>query len=124
MSDRFRKRTGCVFLVLCIAMCLIPLLFRHQSSSVRYRSGDRLNWHVSPVMTEINGTVNINTEGTEELIRLPGIGNAYASNLISERIQNGPFYYAEDLLSVSGIGPATLEKIRDMIDLSIEGCEN
>lgn len=75
-------------------------------------------------MTEINGTVNINTEGTEELIRLPGIGNAYASNLISERIQNGPFYYAEDLLSVSGIGPATLEKIRDMIDLSIEGCEN
>lgn len=123
MSDRFRKRTGCVFLASCIAMCLIPLLFQHQPTAAGYKPDSRLDWHITPVKTETNG-VNVNTGGTEELTRLPGIGAAYAGNLIAERTQNGPFYYAEDLLAVSGIGPATLDKIRDMIDLSMEGREN
>ena len=62
--------------------------------------------------------------GAEELTELPGVGETISALIVAERDANGPFYYAEDLESVRGIGPATLAGCREMIDLSQEEGRN
>lgn len=56
--------------------------------------------------------VNINTATEPELETLPGVGPVTAAAIIDYRTQNGPFASVDDLIDVSGIGPATLEQIR------------
>lgn len=59
--------------------------------------------------------VNINTASATELEALPGIGEVLAAAIVDYRTDNGPFASVDDLESVSGIGPATLEEIRDQV---------
>lgn len=59
--------------------------------------------------------VNINTADADELQELPGIGQVLARRIIEERERNGAFRIPEDILRVSGIGPATLKKMLDYI---------
>ena len=61
------------------------------------------------------GQVNVNTAGAAELEELPGIGEVLAQAIIDYRTENGPFTSIEDLEDVSGIGPATLEEIRELV---------
>ena len=62
------------------------------------------------------GTVDVNSASSEELESLPGIGEVKASSIIRYRQLNGPFPSVDDLLAVQGIGPATLDTIRDLVD--------
>lgn len=64
------------------------------------------------------GAVDLNTASASQLQDLPGIGPAIAQRIIDHREQNGPFHSVDGLLEVSGIGPATLEKIRDQATVS------
>jgi competence protein ComEA len=57
----------------------------------------------------------VNRAGTEALEGLPGIGPALARRVVAHRDSAGPFRTADDLLAVRGIGPATLERLRDRI---------
>jgi competence protein ComEA len=59
--------------------------------------------------------ININTASATELETLSGIGEVLAATIVEYRIQNGPFVSVDDLLDVSGIGPATLEEIRAQV---------
>jgi competence protein ComEA len=59
--------------------------------------------------------VNVNTAAAEELETLPGIGEVLAGAIIEFREQHGPFTSVEELEEVSGIGPATLEEIRELV---------
>jgi competence protein ComEA len=61
------------------------------------------------------GKVNINTADSAALDSLPGIGPALAQRIIDYRQEHGPFARLEDLMEVSGIGPGTFEKLRDLI---------
>jgi len=46
---------------------------------------------------------------------LPRVGPATAERIIAWRTAHGPFRSVEDLLAVSGIGPATVEGFRDLV---------
>jgi competence protein ComEA len=59
--------------------------------------------------------VNINTASSFELESLPGIGPTTAQRIIEYREANGPFLAIEDIINVSGIGPGTYERIKDLI---------
>jgi competence protein ComEA len=59
--------------------------------------------------------ININTADAAALETLPGIGPTFAARIIDYREQNGPFSSVEDLIQVKGIGPATLDKMRDLL---------
>jgi len=59
--------------------------------------------------------VNLNTATADQLMALPGIGQAKASAIIAHRDANGPFNSPEDLLQVKGVGEALLAKIRPYV---------
>jgi competence protein ComEA len=62
--------------------------------------------------------VNINTATLAELESLPGIGPQKAGEIIAYREEHGPFQRIEEIENVSGIGPATFEKLKDLICVS------
>lgn len=62
-----------------------------------------------------NNKVNINTATVEELMTLNGIGESKAKSIIKYREENNGFKTIEDIKSVSGIGDAAFEKIKDNI---------
>jgi len=55
--------------------------------------------------------VDVNRAGTDELVRLPGIGPVLAGRIVQERAK-GAFSSLADLSRVSGIGPAMVERLR------------
>ena len=57
-------------------------------------------------------SVNINTAGEAELVKLPRIGPAIAKRIIAFRKINGPFKSIEDLQQVKGIGKKTINNIK------------
>lgn len=61
--------------------------------------------------------VNINTATTAELETLPRIGPAMARRIVDWRTANGRFTSIDDLLSVTGIGPKTLDGFRSLVTL-------
>jgi competence protein ComEA len=61
------------------------------------------------------GVVNVNAATADELAALPNVGPTTAERIIQYREANGPFADLEALDAVEGIGPALLEKIRDLV---------
>jgi len=62
--------------------------------------------------------VNINTATKDELIALSGIGPAKAQAILDYRKLNGPFKSIDDLKNVKGIGAKRLEKLRPELSLT------
>jgi competence ComEA-like helix-hairpin-helix protein len=59
--------------------------------------------------------LDLNRATGEELQALPGIGPALADRILAERARVGRFQAVEDLLEVSGIGPATLARLLPLV---------
>lgn len=66
-------------------------------------------------MSEGQSKININSAQIEELITLPGVGEATANKIIEYRKENGKFQKIEDLKNVPGIGDSKYENIKTMI---------
>lgn len=64
-----------------------------------------------------DGKVNINSAPASELEKLPGIGPVKAAAIVSHRGKNGPFRRVEDLAGVRGIGPKTVEWLKEQVTL-------
>jgi competence ComEA-like helix-hairpin-helix protein len=56
--------------------------------------------------------ININTAQSAELPQVPGIGPSTAEKILQTRKSYGSFKTVDDLLSIRGIGPKRLEKMR------------
>ncbi len=59
--------------------------------------------------------INVNTANAAELELLPEIGPSLAKAIIDHRTKNGAFHSLADLDKVPGIGPKTLEKLKDRV---------
>lgn len=62
-----------------------------------------------------NKMISINTANQEELMTLPGIGEAKAISIIRYREENGAYQKIEDIMNVSGIGESLFAKIKENI---------
>ena len=63
------------------------------------------------------GLVSLNTADQTMLETVPGVGPVTAAAIIRHREESGGFDTIEQLLDVSGIGPATLESLRPYVTL-------
>jgi competence protein ComEA len=61
------------------------------------------------------GPINVNTADAATLETLDGIGEVLAGDIVAYRDEHGPFTSVDQLEDVSGIGPSTLEAIRDQV---------
>jgi competence protein ComEA len=67
------------------------------------------------------GPVNINTADAATLAKeLSGIGLKRAQAIVDYRQKHGPFKSAEELRLVKGIGPAALQKNRELIRTDVK----
>jgi competence protein ComEA len=85
------------------------------------RDGDRIEVpaHGAPVASGAvgggsDGPVDLNRADAATLETLPGIGPALAAAIVESRERDGPFSTIDDLTRVSGIGPATVARLRDL----------
>ena len=63
------------------------------------------------------GKININRATKEELMKLPGIGPAFASRIIHYRRRHGGFASLMDLKKIKGIGEKRFQRIKDRVSL-------
>ncbi|MCV7354312.1 ComEA family DNA-binding protein [Mycolicibacterium fluoranthenivorans] len=59
--------------------------------------------------------VDLNTATAEDLDALPGVGPVTAAAILAWRAAHGRFSSVDQLGEVDGIGPARLEKLRDLV---------
>ena len=62
-----------------------------------------------------DGKVDINTAEKNELMTLPGIGEAKADAIVRYREEHGTFQKIEDLMEVEGIKEGVFQKVKDQI---------
>ncbi|MBT1193614.1 ComEA family DNA-binding protein [Rhodococcoides kroppenstedtii] len=61
------------------------------------------------------GRVSLNSATEADLDALPGVGPVTAAAIVAWREENGPFASVEQLAEVTGIGPARLEKLTELV---------
>ena len=111
-----------VYLVLAALTVLfaVSLAFLHKTSYEGTAHGDytvSVQEKTDEITAPTRVLVNVNTANAEELETLTGIGPALAQAIIDYRAGHGAFRSAEDLLLVKGIGEAKLEGFRAEITL-------
>lgn len=67
--------------------------------------------------TKLESLISLNDATVADLIKLPGIGEAKANDIIAYRNEHGPFENIEDLKNVSGIGENLFAKIKDYLTI-------
>ena len=65
----------------------------------------------------ISGKISLNTATLDELMMLPGIGEAKAEAIIKYREEVGAFQNIEELKEVNGIGDAIFDQIKENITI-------
>ncbi len=64
-----------------------------------------------------DGKINLNQATKEELMTLPGVGEAKADSIIQYRNENGGFHNIEEIMEISGIKEGLFEKIKHLIKI-------
>lgn len=62
-----------------------------------------------------DGRLNINSASKEELMTLPGVGEARADAIIRYRTENGRFKDIKDIMKIGGIKESLFHKLKDKI---------
>lgn len=70
---------------------------------------------VPAILAQETEKININKASVEELTQLKRIGPKIGQRIVEYREKHGPFGQPEDIMKVKGIGPKTLELIKDQI---------
>ena len=79
------------------------------------RQGENVDGKMEVSGEEEDGKVNLNTATKEELMGLPGIGEARADAIIAYRENQGGFKAVEDIMNISGIKDAMFSRIKEYI---------
>ncbi len=66
---------------------------------------------------QISFPLDLNTATKEQLMAVPGIGEAYADRIVAYREENGDFVSLDELLNIKGIGEKRLESFSQYLEI-------
>ena len=98
---------------------LLGLFLRDRQALAGPAAVEAERWAPQEALQADLGPLDLNTATAEELTVLPGIGEVLAARIVAYREEHGPFGAVEELMEVSGIGPAILEGLKDRV--AVEG---
>jgi competence ComEA-like helix-hairpin-helix protein len=93
-------------------------LFSSSSTSARVTAKESVFSSGEPAFPQeeaSSASIDINTASSKELESLPGIGPRLAEEIVQDRLKNGLFHQATDLLRVKGIGPKKASRIESYL---------
>ncbi len=76
---------------------------------------DTLQYVRKDVSSLEEGSINLNTAGLNDLVKLPGIGEKTAEKIIQLRNERGGFKRIQELMDVKGIGEVKFNKIKKFL---------
>jgi competence protein ComEA len=83
-----------------------------------------LRWGARPTDLERGAVsayrVDLNRADHAALLQLPGVGENLATRIEERRSTHGPYRRVDDLRSVKGVGPATLDRLREWVEVDAE----
>jgi competence ComEA-like helix-hairpin-helix protein len=68
--------------------------------------------NVKKEKTSAEKSINLNTAGMDELVRIPGLGEKTAEKILQYRLEKGPFRNLEQLQEIKGIGEKKFNLIK------------
>ena len=119
----FARQSGFVACAaVAIVCCVFPLVTPDSSQSVRLPIDPAISANPDDVgaATPVAFMLDLNQASIQELSVLPKIGDKIAERIVEYREKNGGFSAVDDLLNVRGIGPKTLEKLRQFCYVTSE----
>ncbi|MBR1743259.1 MAG: helix-hairpin-helix domain-containing protein [Lachnospiraceae bacterium] len=93
----------------------IQVLTKKQMRQQKSRMADEVSAAGNSEPDSGNALLNINKATKEELMELPGIGEAKALLIINYRTEHGSFHTPEELMNISGIKEGIYNKIKAWI---------
>ncbi len=106
-----RKRIGILLLAAACILAAAGGISRKTKTIETFPASGRETAEILPL--EILGEDHVlNSGDAEELTELKGIGETLSALIRTEREENGPFQYPEDVTAVKGIG---LKKLSQML---------
>ncbi|MCA9127718.1 MAG: helix-hairpin-helix domain-containing protein [Planctomycetales bacterium] len=97
-----------------VGWCVLVLLL-FGISTARFATNKFFERVAEPVQPRF--VVNINQASLSELRALPEVGTALAQRIIEYRDVHGDFRSIDDLQSVKGLGPKTVDRLRALLTL-------
>lgn len=76
---------------------------------------ERLESGLSTNTDNANGKINLNTASLDQLMEIPGIGEAKASAILRYREENGGFSSIEEIMNIEGIKEGVFSKMKEYI---------
>ena len=93
--------------VLIFILCVLAMACGHRSPEVTHFSASNI--------ATAEHAININTASTDDLQRIPHMGEKVAAKILEHRETNGPFRRVEHLMLIQGISDARFRKIRPLV---------
>jgi competence ComEA-like helix-hairpin-helix protein len=94
-------------LIIALASCAKPV---SHNSNADARVNQQVLSRSAP-----NGCINLNTATNEQLIELPGIGEAMSRKIIEYRERHGPFRRPEEIIILENFSEKKYRAIADLI---------
>lgn len=114
MTDGKRLIAGILLLLISFAV-LFTGLFPVKSKDSFSFQGKKNEKYLLPQIRHLSNREPVNSGNPEMIRKYSGIGETIANLVILERETNGPFFYPEDLIAVSGIGLKKLSGFRNQL---------
>jgi competence protein ComEA len=96
---------------------ILVLLIALALASCAEREGANINAsaRVTQKDASLKHCVNLNSATAEELIGLPGVGEATSRKIIEYRERNGPFRRPEEIIIIEGFSEKKYRAIADLV---------
>lgn len=104
-----------VVLILMLLAILVLVAYRIFDAVPKAESGVVIEQTAASGAPVEDAPVDLNAADRAALLTLPGIGETKADAILAYREAHGPFKRVDDLLNVSGIGPSTVDGLRDRV---------